>query len=95
MKEDDKPQEESNRFDRNRLGFSDPTPALPEGVGARFETNESFTANEADSLPTKENLSEVNKPVTSSESDSLPLGRAGVGSKNPDTLQQIPILILL
>src|SRR5665647_1425784 len=72
MKEDDKPQEESKRLGDNRSGFSDPTPALPEGEGVRFEANESVMAIEANSLPTKENLSGVNKPVTSSEADSLP-----------------------
>src|SRR5665647_3283869 len=72
MKEDDKPQEESKRLGDNRSGFSDPTPALPEGEGVRFEANESVMAIEANSLPTKENLSGVNKPVTSNEADSLP-----------------------
>ena len=52
MKENDQPKEESNSLGVNRSGFSDPTPALPEGEGVRFETNESFTANEANSIPT-------------------------------------------
>jgi len=72
MKENDKPQEESDWLVDNRSGISDPTPALPEGEGAKFDTNESFTAKEADFLPSKENLSGANNPVTSNEADSLP-----------------------
>ncbi|MCX6239207.1 MAG: hypothetical protein NTY07_16885 [Bacteroidia bacterium] len=33
------------------IGFSDPTPALPEREGARFETNKLLTVHETDSLP--------------------------------------------
>src|SRR5665647_3109433 len=71
MKEDDRPQEESKRLGDNRSGFSDPTPALPEGEGVRFEANESVMAIEANSIPNKENLSGVNKAVTSNEAESL------------------------
>jgi len=85
MKEDDKPQEESKRLGDNRSGFSDPTPALPEGEGVRFEANESVMAIEANSLPTKENLSGVNKPVTSSEADSLPTKENLSGVNKPVT----------
>ena len=90
MKEDDKPQEESNRFDRNRLGFSDPTPALPEGEGARFETNESITANETDSLYTPEIDFETIKPVTDSEADSIPSWEGWGGVRKPGYITANP-----
>jgi len=82
MKENDQPQEESNSLGENRIGLSDPTPALPEREGARY-SDESFTANEADSLSTKENLSKVNKPFTSDEVDSLPTGEGRGGVRKP------------
>jgi len=90
MKENDKPREESNRFGGNRFGFSDPTPALPEGEGARFESNEEFTASEADSLPTKENLSEDNQSVTDSEAGSLPPGEGWGGVRKPGYITANP-----
>jgi len=90
MKENDKPKEESNRFGGNRLGLSDPSPSLPEGEGARFETNEEFTANEVDSIPSKENLSEANKLVTSSEADSLPAGEGRGGVQKPGYITANP-----
>jgi len=90
MKENDKPKEESNRFGKNRFGLSDPSPALPEGEGARFESNEEFTANEVDSIPTKENLSEVNKPDTSCEADSLPCGEGRGGVRKPGYITANP-----
>jgi len=62
MKENDQPKQESNRLGGNWLGFSDPTPALPGGEGAGFDTNKSFTPNEADSLPFGEGRSGVQKP---------------------------------
>ena len=83
MKENDQPQEESKWLGGNRSGFSDPTPALPEGEGVRFETNEPFISNEANSLPTIENLSGVNKPFTSIEADSLPGGEGWGGVRKP------------
>ena len=83
MKENDQPKQESNRLGGNWLGFSDPTPALPEGEGVRFEINKSVTANKAESLPTIENLSGVNKPFTSIEADSLPGGEGWGGVRKP------------
>ena len=83
MKENDQPQEESIRLGGNRSGFSDPTPALPEGEGVRFETNEPFISNEANSLPTIENLSGVKKPFTSIEADSLSGGEGWGGFQKP------------
>ena len=66
-----KPNEESNKEDGIRSGFSDPTPTLPEREGERFESNESFTADEADS----QNISEIdvdsNESVMVPEADSL------------------------
>ncbi|MCX6239209.1 MAG: hypothetical protein NTY07_16895 [Bacteroidia bacterium] len=48
------------------ISFSDPTPALPEREGARFETNESISANKADSknIPEREGAGlETNKSL--------------------------------
>lgn len=90
MKENDKPKEESNRFGKNRFGFSEPTPALPEGEGARFETNESFTANETDSLNISEIDFETNKPVTASGAGSLPPGEGWGGVQKPGYITANP-----
>lgn len=83
MKENDQPQEESNRLGNNWLGFSDPTPALPEREGARFETNKSVTDNKADSQNIPEIDFGTNNPVTSIEADSLPRGEGRGGVQKP------------
>jgi len=91
MKENDQLQEESNRLGENWSGFSNPTPSLPKREGVRFDTNESFTANEADSIPTptlpegEGARFETNESFTANEADSLPSKENLSGANNPVT----------
>ena len=94
MKQRFKSDEESYRGEAIGFGSSDPTPALSEKEGTRFETNESITAKEEDSqnIPEREGMKfETNELFTGKKADSLPIGEGwGGGVKKPGYITANP-----
>lgn len=97
MKQHYKSDEESIKVGEVGFGFSDPTPALPEREGARFEKNEMFTSKEESSPNISERKGvkfETNESITANEADSFPVGEGRDGANKPFTSSEADSLPL-